>query len=230
MNSQLTTLFKTQDNAEKIRDQIAAILKLEFENQKALANNDPHIENKNDFDISVYLENTRPWELTGNSAGKSPFPLVNVCLNEITEEHNSGGTSGLIKYKGSYCIDCYACGNFIENENEDDVTLDDSLSTFRAWQTARITRNILMSGFYTYLGMQSIVRRRRISKITTIIPNGLSEAALAVTACRIFFEVDFQEDSLQAKGVDFEEISFIATSADGEVNLAFAKADTRKEE
>jgi len=222
MNSQINKLLKTQDNAEIIRDRIAAILKMEFNNQKTLAENDPTVENKKDFNINVYIENFRPWELTSNNGKNNPFPLVNVCLQETNEDQNKpGGISGKIKYTGTYYIDCYGCGNYRHIESEKDnfeIIPDDSLSAIRAWHTARITRNILMSGYYAYLGMQGTVMRRRITKITTIIPNGIDTSAISITACRIVFEVELYEVSPEAMGVNFEGITFKANDA-GEVNL-----------
>jgi hypothetical protein len=222
MNSQINELLKNQDNAEIIRDRIAAILKLEFANQKVLADNDSTVENKKDFNIKVYMENSRPWELISNNGKNNPFPLVNVCLQETNEDQNKpGGIVGKIKYTGTYYIDCYGCGNYrpIEAENENTEYIpDDSLSAIRAWHTARITRNILMSGQYAYLGMQGIVMRRRITKITTVIPNGLDASAISITACRVIFEVELYEISPEAIGENFEGITFRANAA-GEVNL-----------
>jgi len=226
MTSQITTLFDMQDNAEKIRDRIAAILKLELDNQKILAENNQYTENKKDFDIKVYLENSRPWELTSDSADKNPFPLINVGLHETREDMSPGSTVCNVKYIGTFYIDCCACGNF--NENQDNYMSDDSLSTFKAWQLARIVRGILMSGHYAYLGMQRVVRRRRITKISTLIPSGLQDAAISITICRIFFEVDFHETSSEAQGVNFDEMIFTATSHNGEVNLINISHDYTK--
>ncbi len=217
MSSQINELLNIQDNAEKIRDRIAAILKLELTKQKQLADDSAEIENKKDFDIRVYLENSRPWEVSVNSADANPFPLVNVCLQETNEDTSPGSTLNNVKYTGIYYIDCYGCGNN-QSESPEEFIPDDFLSTIRAWQTTRIVRNILMSGFYAYLGMRGIVRRRRISKIVTIIPNGMPDTALDVTACRITFEVDFFETSPEAQGVDFEGLSFKSEN-DGEVTL-----------
>jgi hypothetical protein len=232
MNSQIIELLKKQDNAEIIRDRIAAILKLEFENQKILADNDNTIENKKDFNIKVYIENSRPWELISNSGKNNPFPLVNVCLQETNEDQNKPGpTVGKIKYAGTYYVDCYGCGNYrpVYNENENaEYIPDDSLSAIRAWHTTRVTRNILMSGQYAYLGMQGVVMRRRITKITTVIPAGLDASAISITACRIIFEVEFYEISPEATGVEFKGITFKANDA-GEVNLIDIMTDHDKE-
>jgi hypothetical protein len=206
-------LLNKEDNAEKIRDTIAYIVALESRGQKELAD-ELRIKDKDDFNIKVFIEHGRPWGLFLN--GDYSFPLVNVCLQETAPETAPGSTINNVKYTGQYFIDCYGCGNF-KNENEEDMP-DDWLSTIRAWKTARIVRNILMSGFYTYLGMREIVRKREVKKITTIIPKNLADSAISVTAARILFEVSFFEKSPQAEAGILEGISFVSRN-DGEVIL-----------
>jgi len=222
MESRIKTLLTTPDNAEIIRDQIAAILKMELTNQKILAENNPEIINKKDFDIKVYIENSRPWALLGDKPEKNPFPLVNVCLQDIKKD--SGPIAGKIKYTGTYLIDCYGTGNF-QPENTAEWIPDDYLSAIRAWQLARVTRNIIMSGFYSFLGMRDIVRSRDIESITTVIPTGLQDAAISITACRIILKVDLHETSPEADGVTFNGISFTSNKGDGEVNLINIMSD-----
>jgi hypothetical protein len=226
MKSQITKLLDNQDNAEIIRDLIAVILKTEFLTQKKLADNAPHIKDKKDFDIKVFIENSRPWELTGDSKETNPFPLVNVCLQETIEDvSNPGATVGKVKYTGTFCIDCYGCGNY-QPEDKKEYIPDDSLSTKRAWQTARITRNILMSAFYTYLGLQGTVRRRRIEKISTIIPP-VADSAISITGCRIIFKVEFHEISPEGDTVELETVSFLSKN-EGEVVLIDILANTNE--
>jgi hypothetical protein len=213
MNPKINTLIENKDNAEKIRDQIAALLTLEIQNQKQIAI-DTGVPDKKDFDIDVYIENARPWELTGD---KNPFPLVNVCLQEIAEDPRPGSTANNTKYTGQYVIDCYGCGNQ-KLESEEEILTDDYLATIRAWKTARIIRNILMSGFYLYLGIRPIVQKRSIKKIITIIPQGLPNSAIAITAARIILEVNFFEQSPQAEAADLEGISFKSENS-GKVSL-----------
>ena len=209
--NQINTLLNKQDNSEKIRDQIAALLTLELKNQFTLASNQK-IEDHKDFNINVYIENSRPWQLVREN--KNPFPLINVCLNKI-EEETTPGNDAKKKYTGQFYVDCWGCGN-VNNETEN-FTNDDYLATIRAWKTARIARNVLMSGFYTYLGIRQLVRKRRIASITTIIPN-LTESALAVVACRIILEVDFYEESPQADATELDGISFTSDDS-GNVRL-----------
>jgi len=226
MESKIKTLLNTPDNAEKIRDQIAAILKIELSNQNMLAEYNPDIENKKDFDIKVYIENSRPWALLGDKPEKNPFPLVNVSLQDIKKD--SGPITGKIKYTGTYLIDCYGTGNY-QPENAAEWIPDDYLSAVRAWKLARVTRNIIMSGFYAFLGMRDIVRGRDIESITTVIPTGLQDSAISITACRIILKVELHETSPEAEGVTFNGLSFISNNNDGEVNLINIMSDNDKE-
>jgi len=229
METRIETLLNTPDNAEKIRDQIALILKWEFINQKILAENNIKIENKKDFDIKVYIENSRPWAMLGDKAENNPFPLVNVSLQDLRKE--SGPVAGKIKYTGTYLIDCYGIGNY-QPENAGEWVPDDYLSAVRAWQVGRVTRNIIMSGFYAFLGMRDVVRGRDIESMTTIVPKELQNSAVSVTACRIILNVQLHETSPEAEGVTFNGLSFRSDNA-GEVNLINIMSDndieTKKE-
>ena len=211
MNAVLHTLLDKNDNAEKIRDMIAGILKTEFVNQYdvALKSGSP---NAQDFNVGVYLENARPWELTENEAKESPFPLVNICLNETRKaEGKAGSAIGRRKYVASFFIDCYACGNFASGGN------DTEQAALKAWRVAAVVRNILMSGYYAYLGMRGVVLERDLLGIKTGSPGNLDESALAVTVTRMEFSVSFYEDSPQAAGVDLEGIDFNVVDKTGEV-------------
>jgi hypothetical protein len=243
MNANITTLLNEPDNIEKIRDRIAAILKLEFMNQYQKAKDvlyeiaiknglestetveeipvpllysqlsvkgyTENIMHPCDFNIGVYLERERPWQLTENSEGKNPFPLVNIKLAGYRKENEPGSTSGHYKYIGDFIIDCYAQGS---PDNPD--YFDDTDATIRAWKLGRMVRAILMSGYYTYLGMRGIVRRREITEAGTGTPTdrtgNIDDSAVSVTICRILFSVWFSEESPQAAGVELEGISFKA--------------------
>lgn len=211
MEAQIQKLLNGQDNVEKIRDRIAFILKTELKNQYELAVKDD-LKNAKDFDAKVFLENDRPWEFTENESDKNPFPLVNVCLVETKRaEGKAGSAIGRKKYTASFSVDCYACGNYEQNGR------DDELSTIRAWTLARIVRNILMSGFYAYLGMRGVVLERDLSGIKTGSPNDIENSAIAVTIARLDFSVSFYEDAPQGEGVEFEGIDFNLLSKTGEV-------------
>ena len=211
MQAQIQTLLNGKDNIEKIRDAIALILKNELSNQYALAET-AGIESLEDFNIGVYLESARPWELTENEVGGNPFPLVNILLNEMRRvEGKAGSAIGRKRYTASFSIDCYACGNA---ESDGD---DARQAALKAWRISYIVRSILMSGFYAYLGMRGVVLERDMSGIKTGIPSNLAESAAAVTVARIDFSVSFYEDAPQGDGAELEEIQFEAVGKTGEV-------------
>jgi hypothetical protein len=167
--------------------------------------------NPADFNIGVYLERERPWQLTENSEGKNPFPLVNVKLAGYRKEKEPGSTVNNQKYIGDFIIDCYAQG---APDNPD--YFDDTDATIRAGKLGRIVRQVLMSGYYTYLGMRKIVRRREITEAGTGTPTdktgNIDDSAVSVTICRILFAVFYSEESPQAAGVELEGISFKAST------------------
>jgi hypothetical protein len=207
--SKIDFLLAKNDNIELIRNQIAGILKIETENQYSLAVKQGAADSR-DYKIGVFVERARPWELTGNSENKNPFPLINVSLSGYNGE--AGSAQSEKKYKATFYIDCYGCGN-LNNTSGD----DDSLATIRAWKTARIARNILMSSYYTYLGLRGTVFKRGILSIQTGNPSNMPESAVAVITCRISFVVDFSEKSPQEGGVLFEGMAFRAVSENGEI-------------
>jgi hypothetical protein len=215
MNPLINELLDNPDNIEKIRNQIAVILKLECQNQFVLAR-EAGVENLADYKIGVYLENERPWQLTENSEGKNPFPLVNVQTVGFRRDESGGETVNKKKYVAEFVIDCYARGQPDNPEYGDDTD-----STIRAWRLGGIIRNIIMAGPYAYLGMRNIVRRRELTEGRTGSPTNMSgnidDSALAVTICRMAISVWYSEESPQASGVDFEGFTFTAPAPNGEV-------------
>jgi hypothetical protein len=243
MNANITTLLNEPDNIEKIRDRIAVILKLEFMSQYQKAKDvlyeiavknslgdmetvkeipipllysqlfvkgyTENITHPCDFDIGIYLERERPWQLTENSEGKNPFPLVNIKLAGYRKESEPGSSSSHYKYIGDFIIDCY-----VQGSPDSPDYFDDTDATIRAWKLGSMVRQILMSSYYTYLGMRKIVRRREITEAGTGTPTdrtgNIDDSAVSVTICRILLSVWFSEESPQAAGVKLEGISFKA--------------------
>ncbi|MDR1389189.1 MAG: hypothetical protein LBJ31_04360 [Treponema sp.] len=208
-------LLQEKDNIEKVRDQIAAILKSELVNQKQLAE-EAALADAADYDVSVYLERGRPWELTENEQSKNPFPLINVLLFE-SKPTAGGKQMTAVGYTAKFNIDCYGCGNS-DIDGEGEMTNgDDSAANIRAWKTGRLARNILMSAFYYYLGLRGIVKKTYITEIKTGTPDNLPESAAAITVCRIVFAVDFMEKAPQAEVEPFDGILFESVSDTGEI-------------
>jgi hypothetical protein len=204
-------LLNENDHAEVIRDTITAILKTEIDNQKKIATK-LNIEDKHDFDISIYSENTRPYDLLTDNY--NPFPLINICMQKMVQDERPGSSVNNQKYVITFNIDCWECGNSYNKELPDDY-----LSSIRAWKTARIVRNILMAGCYTYLGIRKIVRKREIKSIDAIIPQGMADSAISVTVCRIIFNVETYEESPQVTPAVLGEVSIKIDDPTGKVNL-----------
>ena len=101
----IKTLITGKDNVEIIRDQIAAILSLELQNQKELAQ-EAETPDAAQYDVSVYVENAHPYEIGVN---KPPLRFVNVILPKASLI--SGSRSGVQKEQAVFWLDCAATGN-----------------------------------------------------------------------------------------------------------------------
>ncbi len=202
----INTLICDQDKVELVRDQVAAILALELENQYSLAV-EAALENARDYKVRLFIENERPYDAAGE---KNNFPFVNVMLEAATPS----AKNSRVDYQETtavYGIYCYAVGNFYGGVS------DDRLAGIKAWMLARLVRNILMAGEYTYLGLRKTVFSRNITKIESGKDAGMPDAAMAVSVIRITLEVVVNERSPQAAGVEMEPISFTCTSDTGEI-------------
>lgn len=196
------------DNIEVIRDQIAALLVLDLQKQKELAEeaSDP---NSADYDVAVYVENNDPLQYVDNETPESnPFPCVNVSLDSVD---GSGGTASVNKQTmtAQFFIDCYATGN---TESTEDFGTKAAL---KAWKTARLVRRILRSEPNTYLRLRGVVGKVSF-KFQAGEPNG-SQSAIRVKMVRITLSVDYVEDVEISQGVIDWEIEGIITDENGQV-------------
>jgi hypothetical protein len=199
----ITELIETPDNVEKVRDQIAAILSLELQNQFTLAS-EAGKSNAADYDIKIYVENARPYDTTGDEI----VSLVNVVLQEVTALH-SNPRIGDQKEQAIFHIYCIANGNTIGDFR------DDRSATFRAWKIMRFVRRILMSEPYTYLGIRKTVTSRTFTKMEAGTPN--VQAAQAFTVVRASFEVQFTEGYIGGPSVPFDGYAFDVMPDDGQI-------------
>jgi hypothetical protein len=196
VSAKITTLINKQDSNEIVRDQIAAILAIEVANQRALAI--AASLNPDDFSFSVYIEQSKPWE-------SSEMPLVNVIFDNDRFDNKNSNTIDRQRATGTFIIDCYA------HKITNDDSSGDELSSREADRIARLVRNIIMAGEYTYLCLGTreypsggIVSRRYIPRREKFQPDMRSEAYENIVACRLTVEVDYDEFSPQAEMLDFE--------------------------
>ncbi|MCL2093817.1 MAG: hypothetical protein FWH12_06445 [Treponema sp.] len=199
---QVTELEEAQDNVEIVRDQLAAILSLELQNQFELAKNEG--KPTADYDIKIYVENSRPYDTIDDEA----VSLVNIVLQEVTTPHGNP-RMGAQKSQAIFHLYCTANGNTTGDFR------DDQSASFRAWRIMRLVRRILMSEQYTYLGMRKTVTSRTITKMEAGTPN--VQAAQAFTVIRAHLEVQYTESYIGGPSAPFEGYDFEVSPDDGQV-------------
>jgi hypothetical protein len=193
------------DNAEKIRDHIAAIIKGEAENQYSLAL-ETGAADADDFNFRVFIENARPYD---TESDPPVSPIVNIMLAK-TVPAPGNPRMGPQKMQATFIVDCIAFGNDGAEE------WDDKQAACRAWKAARVLRAIIMSEQYTYLGARGVVGSHVITSIETGTPE-TGEAALAVVTARITLEVEYMERAIGTTGPIIENIYFTVDPSSGEV-------------
>jgi hypothetical protein len=201
----ITKLIDTPDTIEIVRDQIAAILSLELRNQRVLAL-DLRKSDAKDYDVAVFIENTRPYDSEG-----AMKPLVNVLLPKV-QALDVNSRIGSQKERAVIWLDCAAWGN-------DAGFTDDRTASLRAWKISRLVRRILTADFYAYLGLRGIVASRRIVLREVGIPDNAERSAAAVAVVRIVLEVEFLEKSIGVESTDIESIYFEIDPDTGEISV-----------
>jgi hypothetical protein len=211
----INELINEPDNIEIIRDQIAAILSLELQNQSTLAR-EAELPDYKDFNIPVYVENDRPYEASGNAPVTR---LINVLLPKLIVP-KINARSGDQKETATIHIDCVACGNDFGGFR------DDRSAAIRAWKICRLARRILMSDAYMYLGMRGVIGSRAVVSMESGSPPDRQDdgsAAFAFFIVRIALEVTFVERSIAAQNEILEGIDFEIDPATGLLTAAMPR-------
>lgn len=203
-----TTLQSEPDNIEIIRDQIAALLAIDFTNQAELAA-EAGVRSKKDYDVTVYVENENPLQYVDDENPESnPFPCVNVSVDSSENEKGTGSVNKQSMAATIY-LDCYATGNTGSSE---DFGMRASL---KAWKTARLCRRILRAEKNTFFRLMGIVGNVGW-KFQAYEPDN-SQSAIRVRVVRITLTVPYVEDVEITSGVLDWEINGIITDEDGKV-------------
>ncbi len=200
-----TKLQSEPDNIEVIREQIAALLVLDLEEQYRLAKEaeDP---NKKDYDVSVFMEKDNPIQFVEKA--ENPFPLVNVSL-ESAEQAGSTATVNRQSMTATFYVDVYATGN---TDSLEDKGMKASM---KAWKTARLVRRILRAETNTYLRLRGIVGSVSLS-FQSGEPADV-QSAIRVKMVRVTAKVDYTENVEITSGPGIEVISMTVKDDTGEV-------------
>ena len=201
----IPTLINKQDTVEIVRDQIAAILKSESDNQRALA--EAGGEDESQWTFKTYTERSNPWADFLDAETPQP-PVINVTLENCDYQMGSSTIVGdFVATSATFNIDCYGHGMAEDDPGGDGHTAGDKMSCLEAQRAARFVRNVFMSGHYTYLEMRKTVHRRWLDGLTIFQPALEGVAIQQVVGARLAFRVDFNEFAPQHTGEELELVS-----------------------
>ena len=207
----ITELIKAPANVEKVRNQIAAILSMELQNQCKLAH-DSGEEDAADYDIKIFVDNSRPYDV----AAKELVSCVNIALQDVTVPR-SNPRMGDQKTHATFDIFCIA------NGSESGDIFDDKKAAHRAWKIMRLVYGILMAELYTYLGMRRVVTHRAFAKMEIGTPG--EQAAQAFAVIRAPLEVHLSEGYFAGPHVKLEGYDFNVIAKTGQIIAKPSLAD-----
>ena len=193
----ITSLIDKQDNLELVRQAVASILVSEVTSQQALATagaQDPRL-----WALRVFEERERPWTSFMEAAQKNTPqedvpPIVSVRVGSADVDLAASNPVSAQTYNGQILIDCHGYG--VSQGAGPGHTPGDKRAADEAMRAARLVRNILMAGKYTYLGMQGIVGRRMVTSIQAYHDEE-PKAGTNIAAVRLVLAVRYGETSPQ---------------------------------
>ena len=153
----ITTLIDRQMNFRVIGDQIAAILAVESAGQQALATlagEDPR-----NWKLRVFSRRSNPWSAFVDAPNPNTVdtsPIVNVALDNKRPDKRASNVVERQKVVATYNIDCLGYG-LSADDGATGHRPGDETATEQAENALALVESILMSGHYTYLGMQGVV-------------------------------------------------------------------------
>lgn len=217
----LNELQSDKDNIEVIRDQVAALLAVDFRRQAELAA-ESGATDSGDYNVAVYVESDDPLQYVDeDTPGANPFPCVNVILDSSDPDK---GTASVNKqaFTAKLYVDCYAEGN---NAEDGEFSFK---AAQRAWKTARLVRRILRAEANTYLRLRGIVGRVAWSFQAGEPSN--TRSAIKVKMVRVTLTIDYVENVAITEGeLDWDIVGIVADET-GRVHFGGDKEKEENEE
>ena len=220
MTALITTLIDKVDNVEIVRDQIAAILVLELENQQALA--EAAGRDSREWAVKVFTERGNPWSdyLVPEKDQLDVTPIANVYFERATVQKKKSNVVERQWHEGRFHIDGYGCG--LTAETQEGHAPGDQVAKAEAHRAMKLCRNILMSSQYVYLGLQGLGDGRFPSDSAALEPSQDNRSVQQIAAMKMTLEVGFNEFAPQYTPETLEEIGITILRKDhsGQVYLA----------
>ena len=209
-------LIDTPDRFETVRDQIAAILAVERDDQKAkaaAAGKNPAL-----WDFKVYEERANPWgDYLNENADLTP--IVNVWFDSDSFAEGATTRAETQKCNAFYNVDVIAAAKRTTTTAGDETAAKD------AQRIARLVRNILMASEYAYLALpRGTCWDRQVESREAFQPGIGADASIRVLGMRVRMRVSFNEISPQYEGVPLTGLDVeIKRAETGEVytNLSY---------
>jgi len=209
----IPTLIDKEDNYERIRTQIAAILATETASQQEIAiaeSKDPNL-----WKLRVYEERSNPWEAFLNE-DSDRSPIINVWFDVSTFDGQVGSVVNNQKCVGTFNIDCYGYG--VSAQDGDGHIPGDRAAALESHRAIKLVRNILMAWQYTYLGLRGLVWKRWPQSITSFQPQQGSDTVQQISASRLALQVTFSEFAPQYDGDTLDEVFIdVLRAEDGQI-------------
>jgi hypothetical protein len=203
-------LIDKRDNVEIVRDQVAAILKVELAHQQTLTT---------ELQPRVFVERSLPWGEYLEVDARTRAPIINVWFEGETFD---GSASNIVERQAAEAtinIDCYGYGVSVDGAGSGHVP-GDQAAALEAQRAVRLARNILMAGVYTYLGLRGVVGKRWPRSIEMFQPPIDNRAVQRVVGARMALSVRFNEFSPQYVGEELETLLVeVRRAGTGEVLL-----------
>lgn len=217
MSAKITELIDKFDRSEIVRDKIAEILLVESTEQQALATaagKDPKL-----WALRVFTGRSHPWSEFQDSPDQlDATPIVNVGFTRSDVDLKGSDVVERQKYDGKFWVECYGYG--VSADSDDGHTVGDAVAEFEVHRAARLVRNILMAGTYTYLDLRQKVGGRMVESIEIFNVPIDAQHMQNIRGARITLGVSFIEFSPQVQGETIEIVSAVVRRAEtGEILL-----------
>jgi hypothetical protein len=212
MAAQLQTLINKRDSFELVRAKLATILLEETAAQQVLAHAaalDPNL-----WKLRVFTERSNPWAEFKDS-DEPQTPIVNVWFENMPFAKAASNMVSRQKGVATFHLDCYGFG-FAKGTDQGHTSAE-VMASDEASRAVRLVRNILVSGFYVYLGFpqantlpagqEQIVRGRWPASMTAFQPAQDDRPVVRVNAIRLDLEVEVNEFSTEYVGETIETIT-----------------------